>query len=49
MAGQDATTPLKQAKAQQERISHDHQEHQGKKGGHTGHNEICEKVQHQGK
>lgn len=54
MAGQDATLSLKEAKAQQERIQAGNQNNEGhhqgpKHSGHSGHTDICEKVQHQGK
>jgi len=45
----DANLSLKEAKAQQERTSADHQMHQGKKGSAKGGDGICEKVAHQGK
>ncbi len=50
MSGMDATLSLKQAKAQQDRTSADKQEHQGPKSkGSAKCDDICMKVQHQGK
>ena len=48
MAGQDATTPLGQARAQQTRISAGGNDQGAKKATTTNTQGVCEKAKHQG-